>query len=73
MGMSKRKRAPLPPPCRLCAPYDGAWTTSGDSRHFGLIRCSCPRGRALAQGAQRVVRKNRTTEKHDGKMKGSGK
>jgi hypothetical protein len=53
-----RKRAPLPPPCPLCRPHDGAWMETEHRNKYGTMvigyeRCSCPRGRALAAGPQR--------------------
>ena len=37
---------PLPAPCPLCAPNDGAWMDTPG----GLIRCTCARGKALKTG-----------------------
>ena len=61
--MNSRKRAPLPPPCKRCLLGGGLWVLN-DNR-TGVERCSCPRGRALEQGA--AFGKNRPA-RFDGRM-----
>ena len=61
--MKPRRR--LPPACRECRPYDGAWRDTG----HGLQRCACPRGRALAMGPKWD---KQSKPGHDGRMKGAG-
>lgn len=55
------KSVPLPPPCPECSSYAGLWRNLPplSSAESGvLVRCSCPRGRILAEG--KPVRRART-------------
>ncbi len=58
-------KRPLPPACRECRPYDGAWRDTG----HGLQRCDCARGKALAMGPRWH---QRAANANDGKQKGAG-
>lgn len=65
--MSKRKRTPLPPPCRREGCVFG-WIDSPD--RGGYQRCECPRGVALAMGAKYGKKQ---PAQYDGRMAGAGK